>query len=159
MTRTTITSRAPVAARARATRAVVVRANAQDKSGNTEATTQETRRRFARNAALLAAAAFVSVAGNNQAHADEVPEKLKKKVNPTPLPLQALSRATRSHQPPHILTFTPFPFLFLSFSFPPPYDQTDLRKQRHREALHQVNEHEGKARETQGRPQAGFNTI
>ena len=119
MTRTTITSRAPVAARARATRAVVVRANAQDKSGNTEATTQETRRHFARNAALLAAAAFVSVAGNNQAHADEVPEKLKKKVNPTPLPLQALSRATRSHQPPHILTFTPFPFLFLSFSFPP----------------------------------------
>ena len=80
MTRTTITSRAPVAARARATRAVVVRANAQDKSGNTEATTQETRRHFARNAALLAAAAFVSVAGNNQAHADEVPEKLKKKV-------------------------------------------------------------------------------
>jgi len=42
---------------------------------------QESRREFARNAAFLAAAALVSVVPNvPAAKADEIPEKLKKKI-------------------------------------------------------------------------------
>mmetsp|Transcript_22528 Transcript_22528/g.47448 ORF Transcript_22528/g.47448 Transcript_22528/m.47448 type:complete len:88 (+) Transcript_22528:136-399(+) len=67
--------RARVANTSRQTRRVVVtRASAQQPK-------QESRREFARNAAFLAAAALVSVVPNvPAAKADEIPEKLKKKI-------------------------------------------------------------------------------